>query len=150
MTNRRLSGAGMIVLLVCGCGSEPLASLTCRVTREGQPQPHAEVLISGSGDAPASILGVSMQDGTCVFDLGGRRGLPPGEYRITVTHYERADGGPVPGGEEGQALKAEGKLVKKQLLFLRTLAAGANSLDLKLEEGQEIVEEESTPEIDPL
>jgi hypothetical protein len=131
-------------LAVClGCGAADIATLDCRVTRDGQPRPGAEIHFERTGENPATFFAVSMDGGNCYIDLGDRPGLPAGDYTISVAQYEQKDGTPLPGGEEGEALKSAGKAVRKQYVFQRKLAPGANSLELKLEEGQEAVEAET-------
>lgn len=136
-------------LVIAGCGGgEPLASLTCSVSENGKPLSGAEVRIESISLPRAAVFAVSRDDGTCYVDLGERAGLPPGDYRITTTHYETADGQPLPAGEQGAVMKTDGQAVKKEFVFHRTLAEGANSLELKLEEGEEVVEEEEDPMLD--
>lgn len=126
---------------ILGCGSsEPLARLSCHVSRGDQPLAGAELRFELTGAKRATISAVSLADGSCYIDLGERKGLPPGDYRITVTQYETVDGQPLPGGEEGQALKSTGKARRVRYEFSKPLAKGQNTLKLKIEDVQPIVE----------
>lgn len=132
----------LICPLLSGCGfSEPIARLDCHVSLEGRPLEDAEVRFEQTGGKRVTIQAVSRADGSCYIDLGARKGIPAGDYKITVTRYELPDGRPLPAGEEGQMAKADGKARPTKCEFQKSLSQGRNTLRLKLEEGTPIVEE---------
>lgn len=144
LSRERFYCLSIVCLIVSGCGSsEPLARLDCRVSREERPLSGAEIKFElTGGKRAATFSAISRDDGSCYIDLGERKGMPPGDYIITVTQYETLDGRPMPGGEEGQVLRTNGQIRRQRYELKKTFVKGPNSLTLKLEEGVPIVEAE--------
>jgi len=59
--------------------------------------------------------------------------LPPGLWKIRVTHFTQRDGRPLPSGEGGQVLRESNRVIARTYLFDQELAGGKNVLELKLE-----------------
>jgi len=62
--------------------------------------------------------------------------MDPGKYRISITLHESATGGPIPEGEEGQALKQSGGVVQKTYVLTEDLMVGPNDLTLDLDKAE--------------
>lgn len=136
-----LCATTLICPLLSGCGSsEPIARVDCHVSLEGRPLEGAEVRFEQTGGKRVTIQAVSRADGSCYIDLGDRKGMPAGDYKITVTRYELPDGRSLPAGEEGQVAKADGKTRITKCEFQKSLSQGRSTLQLKIEEGTPIVE----------
>jgi hypothetical protein len=118
-----------------GCGGAA-GQVSGRVTAQGQAVPKAELVFALENQPAEVFYGVSQDDGTYVVDVAAKRGLPPGKYQVTVTDYVQPDGTPVPGGEEGVVLRNSGRAIRRTHALTKEVAAGANEIELKLEEGQ--------------
>ena len=125
----------LILSGLAGC-SASVAQLDAKVTLRSAAVAGAEVLVEPESSGKGTLYGVTKDDGSCVFDWGGRSGLAPGKYKIVVTHYEATDGKALPTGEEGQVLKQSGKAPRRQYEFHRELQLGKNSLALALEQAE--------------
>ncbi len=118
-----------------GCGGA-VGQVSGRVTSQGQGVAKAEVTFALDGQPAEVFYGVSQSDGKYVVDVAGKRGLPPGKYQVTVTDFVLADGTPLPGGEEGVVLRNSGRAVRRSHALAKEVIAGANEIEIKLEEGQ--------------
>jgi len=131
-----------------GCSSAPLAIVNADVTFKDEPVIEAEVLFepeetgsveTGSGAA----FGMTNDDGVCVLDLGGKTGVTPGRYKISVTRFAGPGGISLPTGEEGAAMKQNGTARRITSVFHKELKAGPNSFTLKIEAAES--ESETSP-----
>lgn len=118
-----------------GCGGS-LGQVTGRVTYQGQPAAGAQIVLRSQEKPEVICRGISVADGSFQVDYGAWEGIPPGSCRIEVAHQTLPDGRPAPGGEEGAALRAAGKLRTHQVSFTRDIAAGANEIHLEITEGE--------------
>lgn len=143
----------LIALLVlssslAGCGGGNIATVDGKVTKNAAPIAGAEVLFEPDASGQTSIYGMTDHNGTCNFDLGGRKGFVPGKYKVTVTRHELADGNALPPGEEGMVMKENGKAVRNSYLFQQELKTGRNTVALALENAEVLSEasvEQSVP-----
>jgi hypothetical protein len=128
--------AAASLLLVAGCASDARVSGT--VTLDGEPVKGAQVVFARDGSGPVVALTDDAGRYALVGNTGG--GLPPGEYRVTVTKGALKDGS-VPTGEALTEARAKGLL--KNVLpakyaepgttpFRFDLAAGSRAIDLPL------------------
>lgn len=131
----RLLGPGVLLGLLVGCGSSCKPS--GKVTLRGEPIAGAELIFRPVATPDAPIIGLSGSDGAYRLDYAGKSGVPTGKCRVVVTHYTLPNGKPLPGGEEGAALKSgDKKVVRTVYSFERDLAAGASTQDFELSEGK--------------
>lgn len=139
------------LLMICGlagCGGGDIATVDGHVTKNATPIAGAEVLFEPEASGQTSIFGMTDHNGTCIFDLGGRKGFGPGMYKVTVTRHELDDGNSLPPGEEGMVMKENGKSQRKSYLFKQELQSGKNTVKLDLEKGEQLTEA-STEQLGP-
>lgn len=131
-------GLAIGLLTAAGCGNST-GQATGKVTWKGVPVEGAELTFAPVAAPEATIHGASGPDGVYHLNYLKDGGLPAGNYRVTVTAYTLRSGKPLPGGEEGSALRGdEGKVVKHTYAFERAVVAGANTHDFELNEGQKV------------
>jgi hypothetical protein len=118
-----------------GC-SGAVGQVSGRVTSQGQGVPKAELAFALDKQPAEVFYALAQSDGAYVVDAAGKAGLPPGKYQVTVTDFVLADGTPAPGGEEGVVLRNSGQAVRRTHALTKEVAAGANEIEIKLEEGQ--------------
>jgi hypothetical protein len=107
------------------------------VTLSGKALPEAELSFAREGDPETTVHGRSGPDGRFYLNYPLGNGTPPGKYRIVVTRYTLPNGKPLPGGEEGEALRSDEARVRRWMVrFDRELGAGSNTLDLEWNQGQ--------------
>lgn len=123
----RISAAGLIAMLLSGCGEHPAqpAAVHGLVTFRGSPMPGGVVVFTpdddfGSGGVCAT--GRIGPDGRFALSTESMAGVAPGKYRVTIA------------GPDGWALP--GKFLDPHLSGLRAevVAGQENILDFKLEE----------------
>jgi hypothetical protein len=133
-------------VLAAGCG-RPLGQATGTITFQGAPVAGAEIAFE-STTSDDTAYGVSLEGGAYALDYRTRTGLPAGAYKVTVTRYTLRNGKPLPGGEEGAALKGdEGRVIRRSYVFEIELAAGPNPHDFELSRGTEV--REDSPQVVP-
>jgi hypothetical protein len=118
------------VLLLAGCGQKQAASLTGTVTLDGKPLTTGTVAFQPVAGGPLSYAGIH-PDGSYKVSTGTDRGLPAGEYAVTVVASEppsNASGGMA----VGRLLTPTryGKAETSDLQF--KVSAGNNQIDLRL------------------
>jgi hypothetical protein len=127
-----LGAAWVAAAALAGCGGSA-ARIAGTVTHNGEPVRGAEVAVESATDAAEQYFGITTEDGSLYVGYRDKPGLPPGQWKIRVTHFMQRDGQPLPSGEAGQALRASNRAVARTYLFDQELAEGKNVLDLKLE-----------------
>jgi hypothetical protein len=126
-----------VLVLVGGC-SKPLGQATGTVTFKGTPVAGADIAFESTSSPDDTAYSVSSEGGAYTLDYRTRTGLPAGTYKVTITRYTLRNGKPLPGGEEGAAIKGdEGRVVQRSYVFEIELAAGANPRDFELTQGTE-------------
>lgn len=139
----RAAACGVFVaglLAVVGCGGAT-GQATGKVTRDGKPVPDAEITFTSVTDSQATVHGASGPDGVYYLSYITDGGIPPGKYKVTVAFYTLRNGKPLPGGEEGAALRGdEEKVTRHSFEFDRNIAAGGNPHDFELTEGRKVTE----------
>lgn len=75
-------GMAACCLLAAGCGGEPTASVSGRVTVGGQPLAAGQVAFESDGQLLASRVG---PDGRYQLRNGGTIQVPPGDYTVILT-----------------------------------------------------------------
>ncbi len=98
------AAAGLIVVACClllaaaGCGRGHGASVSGRVTLDGEPLDTGTVTFHPVGDGPTAYGGIH-PNGSYQAKTGTQPGMPPGEYRVTVLAATEppTDGPSVPG-----------------------------------------------------
>ena len=112
--------------LCLGCAQEtgPEAKLSLvpvkgKVTLGTTPLAAAQVSFHPDGPAPEGYVGsAALTDAEGKFELtvGGRKGAPPGKYKVTVSKLAKADGSPLPtggaGGMDIMQLKMQGQVIE--------------------------------------
>lgn len=132
--NARRVGLGLLgaaLLLLPGCGP-PTAQLQGLVTYQGAPAGGADLMLEAK-ETREQYFGATGEDGKLYVSYDEEGGVPPGPYTIRVTYSTLPDGKPLPPGEEGATLRNSGRAVTKTFVMDQELAAGSNTLDLKLE-----------------
>lgn len=117
---------------VTGCGGST-ARIAGKVTHNGEPVGGAEVVMESAKDAAEQYFGLTTADGSLYVGYRDKSGLPPGLWKIRVTHFTLRDGRPLPSGEAGQVLRTSNMAVARTYLFDQELGGGKNVLDLRLE-----------------
>lgn len=127
--------AAALAASVTGCGGA-VGQLSGHVTSQGQAVPKAELVFTLEGQPAEVFYAVTREDGAYLVDHGAKRGLPPGKYQVTVTDHVLAGGALLPAGEEGLVLRNSGRAIRRTHAFTKEVAAGANEIEIKLEEGE--------------
>jgi hypothetical protein len=120
-------------LLLAGCASDARVSGT--VTLDGEPVRGAQVVFARDGSGPV----VAQTDDAGRYALVGNTGagLPPGEYRVTVTKEAMKDG-TVPTGEALTQARAKGLL--KNVLPAKYAEPGTSPLRFDLAPGSRAID----------
>lgn len=123
-----------IGMLVAGCS--PRADVGGVVTLDGAPLSGGVVTFSPLADGPTGYASIAA-DGRYVVQVGGRNGLPPGAYVITVAANVRPAGevptGPGPYSDGITPLATPQKYADPEQSPLRaTLVSGTQSIPLDL------------------
>ena len=79
----------LLCLLLCGCGSK-LAGVDGTVTLDGKPLSTGTVVFQNEG-LPMGV-GSLRSNGSYTVYTGDQRGLPPGDYQVTVSAYQTRPG----------------------------------------------------------
>jgi hypothetical protein len=126
---RRLLAA-LTCAALCGCGGAYPASVRGVVTLDGKTLHTGTVTFHPVAGGPAAYGGIQA-DGTYQIATGASKGLPPGEYIVTVVATE------LPGND--RAGVAVGKLITpprygtmQQSNLRKTVQPGANDIPLDL------------------
>jgi len=125
------------VAILPGCGP-PRATVTGTITWEGQAVPQADLLFEDA-TGKVTISGRSDDQGNYFLNYLDRRGMPAGNYQVTITHYTLPKRKPLPKGEEGEALRSDGrKLEQHRFRFDVQVQSGSNTIHFALEKGQRL------------
>ncbi len=136
-----LTRAGVLAVLLAaplglsGCGA-PVGQVKGHVTLKKQPMPGAELAFHSVAKAEDQFFGGAGADGVYHVSYRGNRGLPVGDYQVTVSWYTLPNGKPLPPGEDGQAIKNADGAVKHSAEFQKQVSSGANVIDFELTEGK--------------
>jgi hypothetical protein len=120
--------------VLAGCGGAYDASLTGRVTLDGNVLPRGTVAFHPVVGGPAAYSTIE-EDGSYRVRTGREDGLPAGEYDVTVTAHEpstitqTATGGPPP---PGKAITPAWYRAKDTSGLRLTVTPGRNKIDLEL------------------
>ena len=134
-----LGGVLAAAAALTGCG-DSTARIAGTVTHNGEPVRGAEVAIESATETAEQYFGMTTEDGSLYVGYRNKAGVPPGLWKIRVTHFTQRDGQPLPSGEAGQVLRASNRAVARTYLFDQELAGGNNVLDLKLEAASGVIE----------
>lgn len=122
------------IAALSGCGGVYDSTVSGVVTLDGNPVPRGTVTFHPTEAGPSSYARIE-EDGTYSVQTGRERGLPPGEYQVTVIANEpppvlqTAAGGPPPSGKPITPPWYR----SKQTSGLRyTVENGSNEIDLEL------------------
>ncbi len=135
---RRLSRVALlcVLALVAGCGGA-LATPSGKVTLNGEPVADVSLTFLPAANPDAVASGVTGADGLYRLDFGTKRGLATGKCTVRITRYTLKNGKPLPGGEQGTALKNDDKKsVRITYVFEKDVTAGDATLDFELNEGK--------------
>jgi hypothetical protein len=72
-----------LLLLVLGCGSEPIGTAAGKVTYKGAPVAEGSVEFSNS-ESGLTYLADLQNDGSFKFELNQGAGVPPGTYAVAI------------------------------------------------------------------
>jgi hypothetical protein len=122
----------------CDRGGEPTGQLTGKVTLKGQPVDGAAMVVQSTTNPDDVFTGGSSRDGKYQVSYRILDGLPVGRYKVMITVYTLAGGVPFPPGEKADELRNEGKLIESSYVFEHDIAAGANTIDFELTQGQKL------------
>jgi len=120
-----------------GC-SGSVARIAGKVSHNGEPASGAEVVVESATDPAEQYFGTTTEDGSLYVGYRDKPGLPPGLWKIRVTHFTQRDGRPLPSGEGGQVLRESNRVIARTYLFDQELAGGKNVLELKLEAAADV------------
>jgi hypothetical protein len=122
------------VACTVGCGGPFDATLTGVVTLDSKVVPRGTVALHPTAGGPAAYAWIE-SDGTYTAKTGRAKGLPSGEYQVTVTANEppavqqTAQGGPPP---PGKAITPPWYSSTETSGLSVTVQPGANEIDLEL------------------
>jgi len=88
--------AGVLVSLALATGCSRRAEVGGTVTLDGRPLAAGVVTFSPTADGPSGYAAIG-PDGRYMVQVGGRNGLPPGDYVVTVAANVPSAEGPQPG-----------------------------------------------------
>lgn len=88
-----------ILLLLAGCGSSNLVSVTGEVTVDGKPLTSGVVTFHPKAAGPVGVANIQ-SDGSFTAKTGNATGIPPGDYVVTVVATEVEE--PTPENPEPQ------------------------------------------------
>lgn len=126
--------AVVAVAATAGCGGPYDATLTGTVTLDGNALPRGTVAFHPLSGGPGAYATID-PDGTYDVRTGRERGLPAGEYEVTVTAHEpstitqTATGGPPP---PGKAITPAWYRWKESSGLRVTVDRGSNEINLEL------------------
>ena len=83
MLARKLLGLTLLLFLFCGCGGGMPATVSGKVTLDGQPLPTGNVAFHPVAGGPIAV-GSIQSSGVYQVNTGTSAGLAPGEYQVTV------------------------------------------------------------------
>lgn len=126
-----------LLAVTAGCGGS-LGKVTGRVTFQDQPAEGVQMVFRSQVKPEVICRALTLADGSYQLDYGIWEGIPPGPCDIELTHQTLPNGQPAPGGEEGAALRAAGKVKTHQVSFTRDIVAGSNEIDLEITAGEPI------------
>lgn len=127
----RLASCLTVTLTLIGCSNSNV-QVSGKVVAGNDAVAEAVVNFRGLDPPQRTYHGVTVADGTLHVDYGEDGGIVPGKYRITIERPERADGQKIPSGEEGAALAAAGKIVRRSYAAERDITPQSSALDLNL------------------
>lgn len=126
------AGLGALVvlglILAAGCGKR--VNVTGKVLENGKPIAQAELRLASESDATLFVSGISDQNGVYMLDTAGKRGIPPGRYKVSITWWRLRDGKPLPEGEAGSALRGTSKVRSFSAELSTEIKADSSSVDL--------------------
>jgi hypothetical protein len=127
-------GVAFACATVVGCGGTYDASVTGKVTLDGNLVPRGTVSFSPSSGTGSSAFGMIDGDGNYVLRTGREEGLPAGQYSVSVVASEPspprgANGGPPPLGKMITPLWYR-DIATSGLSY--TVTAGSNEINLEL------------------
>jgi hypothetical protein len=125
------------LVVLSGCGGR--ASVSGKVVENGKPIPSAELRWASETDP--SVFGSAATDrtGTYTVEAGGKKGLPPGRYQVTITWWQTRDGKPLPEGEEGAALKQTPRARRFTATLTQEVTASTSLLDLDVTDKGKVI-----------
>jgi hypothetical protein len=128
--------AAAALVLACGCG-DPTGRPAGKVTLGGQPVVGAELRFEPSANKDAPVTGLSGEGGVYVLDFGKKGGVPVGPCVVTITYYTLPNGKPLPGGEQGSALRSDPeKVARHEYVFEKEVVKGDSAMDFELSVGR--------------
>lgn len=122
-------------LLLVGCG-EPKGLIEGKVLNQGDPVPYARLVLRPVAAEGRSFRGETVGDGTYYFEETAKYGIPPGDYRVNVTYHTMPNGNPPPSGEEGESLRRDGKLRKREVAIDVQIEVGSHPFDFEVTNGE--------------
>lgn len=134
----RLGGGSAVLLLALGCGStEPAGQVAGKVTYKGTPVTEGVVILRDASTGAAAEAQIGGDGSYTITTQKG--GLPPGDYKITVTPPEIP--GPVGDGtsEPGMIPKPVDNIPEKYRSptttpLMVTLKDGGNEFNISMDE----------------
>jgi len=121
--------------LLAGCGGR-LGQVKGMVTLAGRPVADAELFFKSKAKSDQEYFGVSGADGAYQVSYRMSTGMPAGAYEVRVTRYVLGDGSPLPTGEEGDAIRSEGRAFKEIYHFETEINTGDNEAPFELNLGK--------------
>ena len=124
----------LLAMTFSGCGGVYDATATGFVTLDGNPVPRGTVAFHPTSGGPAAYASI-LQDGSYAIRTGREKGLPTGQYQVTVTAHEStgqtesADGGPLP---PGKAITPPWYRSKETSGLTFNVERGSNQINLEL------------------
>jgi hypothetical protein len=126
-----------LLLLIAGCGA-PTGQVTGTVTHQGQGIAGAELRFVSATSEEDTFSGISRLNGKYQLSYPTLDGMPVGRYMVTISIHTLPSGVPFPPGERAESMKQEGKLVRADYTFEQEVAAGPNTIDFELTQGQKV------------
>lgn len=125
------------LLFLGGCGV-PTGQVKGQVLWNQKPVARAELCFESTTDAQMQFFGSADDAGNYHVSYRTFKGLPVGQYKVTIIHYTLPGGKPLPEGEKGRVLIDDGKAIQTTFTFQENIAAGAQTIDFELAKGQKL------------
>lgn len=117
-----------LVFLLAGCARR--VDVTGKIVENGKAIAQADLrCVHERGGSPI-VTGLTDDEGRFILIAEGKRGVPPGNYEVTITYWKTKAGQPLPSGEKGTVLKGTDAAVRYSAMFIREITPQTTTLEI--------------------